>query len=377
MIKLYVDIRIKEGWCMKKKLKISLLLIIGIIILGLKTYNLFNRYDVTRTIRYGILEDTLDYEGALIFNENVLKSSGLGAANYHYKTGDRVRKGKKVLDIGVSNMSGNQEKSAQYDVEALSIAQMIRNSEEIDTQKIKTMKNAIISSRYDDRKKSNEMSRVNVKASSNYAMQAGMFTSFTDQMEGYYTLENFQTMKLIPISEMIDRSESPIVQSGDVVGRIVDNYVYYIVFDIKKEDEKHFELKAKRELILDEGMIIKGIVANKSEFDDKVRILMSFKENAEYFLSRRWVDFKVIIDHEQGLLIPKTALSTHEEKIGVYVENIDQTYTFKPISIIKENEVNVVVKENYFKKDDKTFKTVKLYDDVLIDSENISHYKVR
>lgn len=363
------------------KWNIILVIIIGMIIFA--GYNFFNHYDVTRTIKYGEINDSIKYKGVFIFDEVAIKSESYGNIQYYYKSGQRVRKGVELFSIGQSKSKALNSKNMQYDFDELTITELVRNVESSEIQDIKELKNELMNKRYKKQRVTNVLNlqedivSKNLISHSKYSQTAGIFSSYSDQLESYYTLDNIENIDFDRQSEMINIRDIGTVEKNETIGRTVNNYKTYLAFEITKEEKDIFKLNGRKTIRVNSNEELSGIVYKLIEKKNKVIVIMKFDKFIYKIVNQRKLLFEVLITHEVGLLIPKTAVVEKEGELGVYVENIDQTYSFKAVKKIKENEVNMVIEENYFKLDGEIHRTVKLYDDVLIDANNISHYKVR
>lgn len=363
---------------MGKYIKFIVALILLFIIIVF-TYSFSGHYEVTRTVHYGKIQELLNYDGILIFDEIVIKSERSGHVQYQYETGDRIRKGVKLIDSGSTIASNNRSSKIEYDFDEIQMADMIRDIEDVHIDDIKNLKNELVDKRYN--KENSEVEEVSnskyLETTSKYASKAGIFSSYSDQLENYYILENIDKIQFDKHSEMIDMRESGSIQKGDTIGRIINNYKLFLCFEISNEEKDIFKLNESKTIIVGEDKEIRGVVSQIIEKKNKFIVVMKFDEYIYNVVGLRQLPFSVLIDSAEGLLIPKSSVVEKDGKKGVYVENIDQTYSFKPINIKKEDEVSLVISENYFKEDEKLYRTVKIYDDVLIDGNDISHYKVR
>ncbi len=276
----------KKNTVKARFLFVFLAIIIVILLFFYFKYN--QRYVVRAT--YGEIVDGFMTDALIVRDEISVTSPITGRVFTHFKEGDRVSYGRKIIDI----------KNAG---ETLSL----------------------------------------------YNQQAGIISYATDELENILSpekidkinIENYSTFnrkyKQLVSGNSIDR--------GSPVFRIINNYELYLVIKIASAEAERYH---KNELIFvkPEAIdidIIKGHIICKKSNEQEAILIVALNRFIEEWLNMRRVKIKFIKNIYRGIVIPKEAVFSQPQGDGVLVYNNEGDYKFTKVKIKHENKEKVIV----------------------------------
>jgi len=201
------------------------------------------------------------------------------------------------------------------------------------------------------------------------AKESGYFVSKTDGYEGVFTTENLDL-----ITPKYIQSAKPENQKGNVIGKIVSDYEWYIAAVVSVDDSLKYKEGQKLKLLTSVEqspslpVTVKKI--NISENDDKAVIIFSCNDMSSALASLRSAAMTVVNKEYSGLKVPQKALRVVDSVRGVYVQNGMQV-NFVPIEIIYSNDDYMICK-----KDSENSNYLKLYDKVVVKGKNLYDGKI-
>lgn len=171
--------------------------------------------------------------------------------------------------------------------------------------------------------------------------KGGLFFQKVDGLESVLTPESLVNMDLARILEQQENSETPkdIVQAGAPLGKVVNNLSPTVAF-VEAEPSKDLSVGKTIKFKLDD-QIRTGKILRVS--DNPKGIVVRFNQYLEGTVNNRIQNVQWITKpSETGIVIPKSALFTKGEELGVYVvqEGILQ---FRKVNVIDENDSLVCV----------------------------------
>ena len=201
------------------------------------------------------------------------------------------------------------------------------------------------------------------------ASQSGYFVSKTDGFEKVFTCKELE--KITP--EFLEKAE-PKEQSGNIVGKIVSDYEWYIVAEVSINESLSYkegeELKIVTSVKSSPELPVTVKKINISESTSKAVVIFACNEMNSELASMRSGPMSVVKNEYSGLKVSRKALRVVDTVKGVYVVNGMQL-KFVPIEIIYSTDDFLICdkqsdKENY----------LKLYDRVVVKGKNVYDGKI-
>ncbi|MGB5823128.1 MAG: HlyD family efflux transporter periplasmic adaptor subunit [Proteocatella sp.] len=206
-----------------------------------------------------------------------------------------------------------------------------------------------------------------------YSNYIGVLTPYYDGYEDSLKIDKIRELSVSDIKKIKDRP--PVDYSipkikGDALGRIVDNYKWYLACEITKEDIEYIQSE-KPVYIYIEDKKIKAYLEDFYKGKDKkfVGYFRVEDENFKFYEKRKYMA-GIEYQYLKGLKIPISALVEKNQKMGVYVVDRTGTAIFKEIPKVesKNNEFFAIPYEATYKKD---LTKVNLYDEIIINPKNV------
>lgn len=207
-----------------------------------------------------------------------------------------------------------------------------------------------------------------------YSNYIGILTSYYDGYEDTLKIDKIKELSVSDIQKIKDRPpvdySKPKVK-GEPLGRIVDNYKWYLVCEITKKDIEFIQSE-KPVYIYIEDKKIKAYLEdfNKGKDQKFVGYFRVEDENFKFYEKRRYTA-DIEYEYLKGLKIPISALVEKNQKMGVYVVDRTGTAIFKEIPKIesRNDEFFAISYEATYKKD---LTKINLYDEIIINPNNVS-----
>lgn len=210
-----------------------------------------------------------------------------------------------------------------------------------------------------------------------YSNYIGIITSYCDGYEDKLKIENIRDLSVSDIKdikdvEAIDYSKPKV--KGDPLGRIVDDYRWYLVGEVTKEDIENI-YSEKPVYIYIEDKKIKAYLEDFYKGKDQKFIGYFRVEDQNFkFFEKRKHNADIEYEYAKGLKIPMSALVEKEQKMGVYVVDRTGTAIFKEIPKIeaRNKEFFAIPYETSYKKD---LTKINLYDEIVVNPEHVTEGK--
>ncbi|MDI6602200.1 MAG: HlyD family efflux transporter periplasmic adaptor subunit [Thermoanaerobacteraceae bacterium] len=165
--------------------------------------------------------------------------------------------------------------------------------------------------------------------------------------------------------KLVINEEKDHVNTGEPLFKVIDNFDWYIFAKIA---EKNLVLKNDEKVKLNiNGYILEAKTKTIIHNDDGDFVLFQSSQQFDDFLNDRFVNFEIIKNSEEGMMLPNEAIINKNGKCFVYIYDIGG---------IKEVEVNVLStdgKNSIIDNIDK-LNGLKIYDEVVSDKNVLSKY---
>ncbi len=222
--------------------------------------------------------------------------------------------------------------------------------------------------------------KYNIERTVVHSPKTGAFTSRIDGLEDKLSLNALETVNRAYLREIdklyTDAKTSEKVEEGQPIGKIVNNYTWSVAAQVPKELTEDLRVGSELDIRFPDISIepIRGTVS-KITPEESGRVILVVKSNKYvdmiYSVSRTKVDF---IKHSyEGFRIPAKALRMLDGQMGVYVIRSNKA-RFIPVELLYNGKSWVVVAEQT--ESYETPKVLKLYDELIIDGNDIYEDKV-
>jgi len=180
---------------------------------------------------------------------------------------------------------------------------------------------------------------------------SGVVSYITDGLEEFFQPNELQTLDMRKIekleAEVVDNSKSDVVVKGERFCKIVNNLQgiqIYMEFplDIFKKPLRKNQKLTLRFSELDKEISV--AVIDLKGINNTAQVLVKMPETWYSLINVREVPIQIILDKQEGVLVPKTALIGNDQKeTGIY--SLREGFVFwQSVNIIEEKENKVLIK---------------------------------
>lgn len=386
----------------------------------------------TQTVEKGVIEDSITTKGIIVKNEKVYSSQAQGKVKKFFSEGDRVGTFMKILELDYNDKSSELELKLSDIENALKDAKAVKDNNIKFTSDIKknnvqiedliyqirsnlmrknyrqlnqlkkeleviigrrdsilgnnTLLNNTIESLEEEKKEI--LDQINRNSKIYYSDTCGLVSYKIDGLEEIYNAKNIlsyepKDFKVIdPIINEIDDNKN--VNFGQPLFKIIDNYEWYVIVKIPNSSIRSLEIGKDVLLEFDNNEIIKSRIINMNSDENDTLLVLKNTDYLYKFYNERYVDIRIIINKYEGLKIPIKSIIKKNGVEGVYIEDISGIVKFRPVIVLAKDEEYAIVEEgniygyieignngNKVKE-----KTVKLYDEVFINTNNLKEGQI-
>lgn len=204
------------------------------------------------------------------------------------------------------------------------------------------------------------------------AAQSGMFSSYLD---GYESLLSPDSLVSLLPSELAAFSELTPKVSESGLGKLVTDPTWYFAALLPGEYARTLSPGQSVEIYytaLSKSLPMEVESIGEVQ-DDQVVVVFISSENETDAGELRQESGRLILESEEGILIPKEALRVADGENGVYVSS-GYTAAFRPVKILAENEDHYLVKAD--PKDETDTRILRSGDEVILASAELFDGKV-
>lgn len=393
----------------KKRKRRFVFIIVGLVfavLVSRMVYSYIIKDKDTYIAEYGEVILEKEYNSFIIRNETLVSSRVSGLIKYFVTEGERVKKGFKVAEISEINTNGKgvvakseNDNIPLIDEDALnreidlvknSLVEAVRNENYTLVKNLKKDLNLKLDKKgklakgeklykegYNFKEsfvESNGNNTMNL-----YSVASGIVSFKIDGYENTFTMDKLYTIDYNTAAnenyEKVNLLRSK-VNVGDSIYKIVDNSKWYLVSIVEKGELDYYKVGRSVGIAL-EGEEFDGIIEDAFEIEDGAGVLIRVNKEIGDFTSNRLVKPTISRKNYKGLKVKLDSLVKVEDRMGVFVLDIDKKAKFVEVNVIGYNETEAIVQENYFYKkiadEKKIINTLKLYDEIVT---NPDHYKV-
>lgn len=213
-----------------------------------------------------------------------------------------------------------------------------------------------------------------------HAPKTGAFTSRIDGLEDKLSLAALENISKAYFKELdklyTEAKTSEKVVAGEPIGKVVNNFTWSIAAQVPKDLAEGLKVGSALDIrFSDIGVETVSGVVTKITPEESGKVIVVVKSNKYvdmiYSMSRAKVEF---VKHSyEGFRIPAKSLRMLEGQMGVYVIRSNKA-RFIPVELMYNGKDWVVVEEQM--ETAETPKVLKLYDELIIDGQDIYEGKV-
>lgn len=370
--------------------------------------------------------DKVDSKGYLILKEKVYTSQGDGVVDYNVRDGERVPKDYIVANLNLMSDSEDLKKellkvqsAIEYKNQSLNPStssfvitdkeinlinsiqdSLVRDNMQetllaIETLELNTKKNVDISEisdlinlsnqeledRRDDLSKEISTNNVVYKAE-----DAGIISYKVDGLEEVYNEENIEKIDyqlIMDNQKSASLGQRNSVKMGDPLYKIIDNFTYAMAIPV--EDEKVLKTYSKDktvDLLINSKISLKGRVSRVNRTSESKGVLIvSLNDKLSELGYDRVLNVSLIESRSDCFVIPTKAIVEVDNQTGVYILELNGLVKFRPIEILRQNEIDTTIsigdEKGYIKnKKGEDLRTLSAFEEVIIEPENIEEGEI-
>lgn len=368
--------KIRKGRVFAVVLILALVFIYAVYLVAKLVQNPTNTFMVTNgkisqeesDIGYIIREETVvkgqNYKNGMVKIKNEGEKVAKGDSVFrYYSSGEEELKNKIAeLDVEIQSLMQNEKSSFPSDVKLLE-SQIEKELDSIyganNAQKIQEYKKNInsyitkkakISSPSNSRLKEllsqreEYENRLTSDSENVNAPESGIVSYRVDGLESVLTTEDFTKFNKSFLQDLKLKTGQT-VASNEEVGKIINNYQCYIVFNSNTNEAKNSKVGDTIKIRVQNSDTVKASVENIIDEDDESKtITVKITNDVEKLIAYRKISFDIIWWDAEGFRIPNEAI---KEKNGLsyVVRNRNGYYNKMLVKILKQNDKYCIVRQ--------------------------------
>lgn len=368
--------KIRKGRVFAVVLILALVFIYAVYLVAKLVQNPTNTFMVTNgkisqeesDIGYIIREETVvkgqNYKNGMVKIKNEGEKVAKGDSVFrYYSSGEEELKNKIAeLDVEIQSLMQNEKSSFQSDVKLLE-SQIEKELDSIygvnNAQKIQEYKKNInsyitkkakISSPSNSRLKEllsqreEYENRLTSDSENVNAPESGIVSYRVDGLESVLTTEDFTKFNKSFLQDLKLKTGQT-VASNEEVGKIINNYQCYIVFNSNTNEAKNSKVGDTIKIRVQNSDTLKASVENIIDEDDESKtITVKIANDVEKLIAYRKISFDIIWWDAEGFRIPNEAIK-EENGLSYVVRNRNGYYNKMLVKILKQNDEYCIVRQ--------------------------------
>ena len=368
--------KIRKGRVFAVVLILALVFIYAVYLVAKLVQNPTNTFMVTNgkisqeesDIGYIIREETVvkgqNYKNGMVKIKNEGEKVAKGDSVFrYYSSGEEELKNKIAeLDVEIQSLMQNEKSSFPSDVKLLE-SQIEKELDSIygvnNAQKIQEYKKNInsyitkkakISSPSNSRLKEllsqreEYENRLTSDSENVNAPESGIVSYRVDGLESVLTTEDF-TKFYKNFLQDLKLKTGQTVASSEEVGKIINNYQCYIVFNSNTNEAKNSKVGDTIKIRVQNSDTLKASVENIIDEDDESKtITVKIANDVEKLIAYRKISFDIIWWDAEGFRIPNEAIK-EENGLSYVVRNRNGYYNKMLVKILKQNDEYCIVRQ--------------------------------
>ena len=368
--------KIRKGRVFAVILILALVFIYAVYLVAKLVQNPTNTFMVTNgkisqeesDIGYIIREETVvkgqNYKNGMVKIKNEGEKVAKGDSVFrYYSSGEEELKNKIAeLDVEIQSLMQNEKSSFPSDVKLLE-SQIEKELDSIygvnNAQKIQEYKkniNSYITKKAKTSSPSNSRLKELLSQREEYenrltsdsenvnAPESGIVSYRVDGLESVLTTENFTKFNKSFLQDLKLKTGQT-VASNEEVGKIINNYQCYIVFNSNTNEAKHSKVGDTIKIRVQNSDTLKASVENIIDEDDESKtITVKIANDVEKLIAYRKISFDIIWWDAEGFRIPNEAIK-EENGLSYVVRNRNGYYNKMLVKILKQNDEYCIVRQ--------------------------------
>lgn len=368
--------KIRKGRVFAVVLILALVFIYAVYLVAKLVQNPTNTFMVTNgkisqeesDIGYIIREETVvkgqNYKNGMVKIKNEGEKVAKGDSVFrYYSSGEEELKNKIAeLDVEIQSLMQNEKSSFPSDVKLLE-SQIEKELDSIyglnNAQKIQEYKRNInsyitkkakISSPSNSRLKEllsqreEYENRLTSDSENVNAPESGIVSYRVDGLESVLTTEDFTKFNKSFLQDLKLKTGQT-VASNEEVGKIINNYQCYIVFNSNTNEAKNSKVGDTIKIRVQNSDTLKASVENIIDEDDESKtITVKIANDVEKLIAYRKISFDIIWWDAEGFRIPNEAIK-EENGLSYVVRNRNGYYNKMLVKILKQNDEYCIVRQ--------------------------------
>lgn len=398
--------KIRKGRVFAVVLILALVFIYAVYLVAKLVQNPTNTFMVTNgkisqeesDIGYIIREETVvkgkNYKNGMVKIKNEGEKVAKGDSVFrYYSSGEEELKNKIAeLDVEIQSLMQNEKSSFPSDVKLLE-SQIEKELDSIyglnNAQKIQEYKKNInsyitkkakISSPSNSRLKEllsqreEYENRLTSDSENVNALESGIVSYRVDGLESVLTTENFTKFNKSFLQDLKLKTGQT-VASNEEVGKIINNYQCYIVFNSNTNEAKNSKVGDTIKIRVQNSDTVKASVENIIDEDDESKtITVKITNDVEKLIAYRKISFDIIWWDAEGFRIPNEAIK-EENGLSYVVRNRNGYYNKMLVKILKQNDEYCIVRQykteeleelGFTSSQIYSMKNIALYDEIVL-----------
>ena len=398
--------KIRKGRVFAVVLILALVFIYAVYLVAKLVKNPTNTFMVTNgkisqeesDIGYIIREETVvkgqNYKNGMVKIKNEGEKVAKGESVFrYYSSGEEELKNKIAeLDVEIQSLMQNEKSSFPSDVKLLE-SQIEKELDSIygvnNAQKIQEYKKNInsyitkkakISSPSNSRLKEllsqreEYENRLTSDSENVNAPESGIVSYRVDGLESVLTTEDFAKFNKSFLQDLKLKTGQT-VASNEEVGKIINNYQCYIVFNSNTNEAKNSKVGDTIKIRVQNSDTLKASVENIIDEDDESKtITVKITNDVEKLIAYRKISFDIIWWDAEGFRIPNEAIK-EENGLSYVVRNRNGYYNKMLVKILKQNDEYCIVRQykteelgelGFTSSQIYSMKNIALYDEIVL-----------
>ena len=203
---------------------------------------------------------------------------------------------------------------------------------------------------------------------------SGIVSYRVDGLEDVFKVEDFSKFNK-EFLHNLDLKTGQTVALSEEMGKIINNYQCYIIFNSKSNEAKNSKVGDTIKIRLQNSNVINATIENIINEEDKTKtITIKITKNIEDLISYRKISFDIIWWSEEGYKIPTEAIKEEDGKSYI-IRNRNGYYDKMLIKILKQNDEYCIVEQHsaeelkelgFTNTQIYNMKNIALYDEILL-----------
>lgn len=368
--------KIRKGRVFAVVLILALVFIYAVYLVAKLVQNPTNTFMVTNgkisqeesDIGYIIREETVvkgqNYKNGMVKIKNEGEKVAKGDSVFrYYSSGEEELKNKIAeLDVEIQSLMQNEKSSFPSDAKLLE-SQIEKELDSIyglnNAQKIQEYKkniNSYITKKAKISSPSNSRLKELLRQREEYenrltsdsenvnAPESGIVSYRVDGLESVLTTEDFTKFNKSFLQDLKLKTGQT-VASSEEVGKIINNYQCYIVFNSNTNEAKNSKVGDTIKIRVQNSDTLKASVENIIDEDDESKtITVKITNDVEKLIAYRKISFDIIWWDAEGFRIPNEAIK-EENGLSYVVRNRNGYYNKMLVKILKQNDEYCIVRQ--------------------------------